>query len=499
MAGNADLQAPIINVQVMAGDSKAGFGEQRILIIAQGSGTNTPKQLIEDIQKNEVVELCGEGSLATRAYSRVRDFNRANEIDIITLQEPVDGLKAQGGFKITGTAGESKTLNIKVGDDTFLVSLVVTKDQTAENIAVSVRDAINAKDYPFTASIDGTDATLVLIDFDIKGEVANGITVVAKDRILGLTFTSVPFTGGAGAYDNEGMFDGLSKRYQTVLFDRATNFDLVETWLQSRINMSNTVKGGQGITMMNGTYSEVKDFCNNRNSQSITVIGNVDTMKFNALPILAVAEVGAIRALRLTDGAIIGSYVLDTVEAYGGINKSSLPYHNTPLSYDDPINKIEIEEVQDLNDAGVTLFIPATVGVVLGSVKTLYKYDLSGIEDKTFRYLNAMDTSLAIQEYLYANSQKKFGQTRATGGDLVEGVSMTNELSVKAYIVSLYSNLVDMALAQGGAEAIKAFKKNLTVTLDSASGTYSVYAPTPIVSQFRGMNMTVAISYDIES
>jgi phage tail sheath gpL-like len=295
------------------------------------------------------------------------------------------------------------------------------------------------------------------------------------------------------------MFDGLSKRYQTVIFDSATNFDLIETWLQSRINMSNTVKGGQGITMMNGTYSEVKDFCNNKNSQSITVIGNVDTMKFNALPILAVAEVGAIRALRLTDGAIIGSYVLDEVEAYGGINKSSLPYHNTPLSYDDPINKIEIEEVQDLNDAGVTLFIPATVGVVLGSVKTLYKYDLSGIEDKTFRYLNAMDTSLAIQEYLYANSQKKFGQTRATGGDLVEGVSMTNELSVKAYIVSLYSDLVDMALAQGGAEAIKAFKKNLTVSLDSASGTYSVYAPTPIVSQFRGMNMTVAISYDIKS
>ena len=498
MAGNADLQAPIINVQVMAGDSKAGFGEQRILIIAQGSGTNTPKQLIEDIQKNEVVELCGEGSLATRAYSRVRDFNRANEIDIITLEEPVDGLKAQGGFKIIGIAGESKTLNIKVGDDSFLVSVTVPKDQTAENIAVLVKDAINAKDYPFTATIDGTDGTLVLIDFDIAGEVANGITVVAKDRVLGLEFSSIKFTGGAGAYDVDDIFKGITKRYQTVLFDKAMNFDTVEEWLQSRINKSNTVKGGQGITMINGTYSEVKDFANSKNSQTMTVIGNIERMKFNALPILAVAEVGAIRALRLTDGAIIGRYVLDAVEAFGGINKSSLPYHNTPISYDEPTGVIEVEEVQDLNDAGVTLFVPATIGTVLGSVKTLYKVDLSGIEDKTFRYLNAMDTSLAIQEYFYVNSQKKFGQTRATGGDLVEGVSMTNEVSVKAYIVGLYGDLIEMALAQGGQEAIKVFKKNIRVKLDSATGVYSVFAPTPIVSQFRGMNMVVAISYDIK-
>ena len=116
----ADLQAPIINWQVMAGDSKAGFSEQRVLIIAQGSGTNTPKAPIQDIKESEVDELCGAGSLATRAYNRFRDFNKVNEVDIITLAEPTGGTKAQGGFKATGTAGENKTLNIKVGDKTIM-------------------------------------------------------------------------------------------------------------------------------------------------------------------------------------------------------------------------------------------------------------------------------------------------------------------------------------------------------------------------------------------
>ena len=492
------LQAPIINWQVMKGDSKAGFGEQRVLIIAQGSGDNTPKTLIEDIQKNEVESLCGAGSMAQMAYERFRKYNLANEVDIITLQEPSDGTKAQGGLKVTGTAGENKTLEFKLGDDEFVVYVTILKDQSAQTIANNIVSAINAKDYPFTASIDGNDNSLVLIDFNIKGEVGNGLVVSLKNRVVGLQFTPIQFTGGAGAYDTDGIFDGITKRYQTVLFDKATPFDIVEEWLQSRINVTNTVLGGIGITMLNGGYSDVKSFAESKNSESMVVIGNVDEMKYNAIPLLAVAEVGAKRALRLTDGAVIGDLVLEAQEAYGGINKSSLPYHNTPISYDEPQGQLIIEQVQDLNDAGVSLFVPATIGVVLGSMVTLYKYDKAGIADDTFKFLNAMDTSFAIQEYLYNNTKKEFGQTRATGGDLVAGVAMTNELSVKAYIVGLYEDMVDMALVQGGAEAIKAFKKNLSVKLDVASGVYSVYAPCAIVSQFRGLNGVVAISYEFK-
>lgn len=492
----ADLQAPIINWQVMAGDSKAGFGEQRVLLIAQGSGTATAKELLEDVQPTEIATLCGAGSMATRAYNRFKKYNKANEIDIITLAEPVGATKAQGGLSVTGTATENKTLYLKIGDDEFDVAVTVVSGDTGANVATKIISAINTKDYPFTASIDGGDDTLVLIDFDIAGEIANGLVVVVDTRVLGLAFSPVKFTGGAGAYDVDGIFDGVTKRYQTVLFDSATQFDDVEDWLEARFNMTNTVKGGVGITMLNGDYSTVKAFANDKNSKTMVVIGNIDEMKYNALPLLAVAEFGAKRALRLTDGAVLGSLVVEAQEAFGGINKSSLPYHNTPMSYEQPANEIIIEQVQDLNDAGVSLFVPATIGVVLGSMVTLYKFDNTGIEDTTFKYLNAVDTSLAIQEYLFNNSQKEFGQTRATGGDLVQGVAMTNTVSVKAYIVGLYIDMIEMALVQGGADAIKAFKKNTTVTLDVASGTYSVYAPTAIVSQFRGLNGVVAISYN---
>jgi phage tail sheath gpL-like len=495
---SGDLQAPIISWQVKSGDVDIGFAEQRILLIAQGNGTATPKEVLEDVLPTEAETLLGLGSMAYRAYQRIKKYNKANEIDVITLAEPVGGAKAQGGISVTGTATENKTMFFKIGDDEFEFAITVLKTETAAQITTKLIAAINDLDCPFTASIDGVDPGLVLIDFEFVGDMGNKLIAKKKnkkDRVLGLTFSFVEFTGGAGAYDSTNIFDGITKRYQTILFDECASFDDVEEWLESRVNMSNTIKGGSGFIFKNGDYATLKAFANSKNSKTMTVFGNVDKMKFNAIPILAAAEFGAKRALRLTDGAVLGDLVVDAVEAYGGINKSSLPYHNTPMGYDEPLAEMIIEEVQDLNDVGLSLFVPATIGVVLGSVVALYKVDNTGIEDANFKYVNAVDTALAVQEYLFSNSQKEFGQTRATNGDLVSGVSMTNTLSVSSFIAGLYSDMVDMALVQGGSEATKAFKKNLVVTLDAQSGFYSVYAPVAIVSQFRGLNGVVAISY----
>ena len=510
----AGLQAPIINWQVKAGDSNAGFGEHKVLLIAQGNGTAPANELIKDIQRNEVEPLCGAGSMVLRAYTRFRKYNQSTEIDVLPIEEPPTGVKAQGAISVSGEAEENKTLYFVLGDDEYTATAVVTEGMTSAEIAEAIKDAINDKSfmpnyvphdlnttgssdkYPFTAEIDGADTSLVLITFDWKGEMANGLRAKVQTRVLGCEFTSVAFTGGAGAYDLGSALDSLTERYHTVLFDSSINPDTVSNWLDARINVSNTVKGGIGITYRNGTLSDLKDYANAKNSQTLVIFGNPSEMQINALPMLAAAEFGAKRSLRLTDGAVLGDLVLEAQEAFGGISKSSLPYHNTPMSYTKPEKELIIEQVQDLNDAGISLFLPSSFGVVLGTVVTTYKYNNSGIADGTFKYLNAMDTSLAVQEYLYVNSQKEFGQTRATNGDLVSGVAMTNSLSVWAYIVSLYQDMVEMALVQGGKDALKSFKQTLTVDLDAATGVYSVYAPVAIVSQFRGLNGVVAISYD---
>ena len=493
-----NLQSPFVNWAVKQQFSKAGFDEHRVLIIGQGNGSSDPKLLIEDVQQSEVAALCGDSSVLTLAYNRFRDFNKATEVDLIPLAEPTEGQKAAGGITATGTASESGNLVLHIIDDMYRLEVAILSGDDQNAIVTKIANAINADAALSKLLLASTTDNTCNIEYKIKGEIGNGLTSTADNRINGVTITHQVFSGGAGAYDSADILDALTKRYHTVIFDNATNFDMIETWLQARINVPNAVMGGSGVTVVNDSRADLKTFAAAKNSQSMVVIGNLDEMKYNLVPLFAACEFGAKRALRLTSGAIVADLVLDAQEAYGGVDKSSLPYHNTPISYAKPVGVITLEQLQDLNDEGLSFFVPATQGVVLGSIKTLYKTDLSGIDDVTFRFLNAFDTALAIQEYFFVNTKKKFGQTRATKGDLLPGKSMSNELSVKAYIVGLYDDVANMALAQDGKDALKAFKRDLTVTLDVATGFYSVYAPVAIVSQFRGLNGTVAIGYEFK-
>ena len=494
----SELQAPIINWQVKAGKTRVGFTKQRVLMIGQASGTATAKTLIEDVQESEATKLLGANSMARLAFDRFRKHNKRTDIDIIPLATPSGATKAKMVVTVAGTCTEADNLRFRLGDDQFVFEIGIATGATSASVATKLKDSINASTAPFTATAVTGDTSKVSLEFDIAGTFGNGLTGTIDKRVSGIAVTADKFAGGSGAYSTTGIFTSVIGRYQTVIFDSTLSFSTVAAFLNDRASLSNTVKSGIGVCMRTGTVAELKTFGDSKDNQYMVILGSADEMKFNLIPLLAAAEFGAKRALRMTEGAVLGNLTLDAQESYGGAEKASLPYHNTPLSYSRPNNEISLAQLEDLNDSGISLFVPSATGSVLGTVVTTYKKNLAGVDDTTFRYLNAVDTSIIIQEYLFNNCQSEFGQTRATTGELIDGVSMTNTLSIKSFIVGLYVELVGMALAQGGTAAVKAFKKRLVVTLDPATGIYSVNAPVAIVSQFRGLNGVVEIKYDFK-
>ena len=492
---SGSLVQPIVNWQVKSDFSDAGFEEHKVLIIGQADGTALNAELKEDVKGSEISTLVGAGSMLDMAYRKFRRYNKASEVSVIPLKEPPNGTKAEGGLKFTGEATINEDVKLKVFDDDFEVSFVIEKGDTADVIAQKTVDAINNADTWAIASIDAGDNTLVKLEFKYVGEVGNDLVVSVVDRISGVDTSSIKTSGGAGAYDIGTVLDTLAERYQTVIFDDTVDYNKIEALLESRVNPVNNILSGVGLYMKQGTHTDVKNFVKQKNAKTMVCFGNIEEMKYTAVPLLAMVEVGAKRALRLTAGAILDDLVVEAQEAYGGIDKASLPYHNTPMDYMKPKGLLSVEDAKDLNDEGVSLFVPSTAKVVLGSVVTTYKYDNSGERDETFKYLNAVDTTFAIQEYLFRNCKKKFAQTRATTGDLLPHVAMTNVGSVKAEIVGMYDYLMGKALAQSGKDAIKAFKNGVYVDLDISKGLYSVEAPVAIVSQFRGLNGVAKISY----
>ena len=496
----SDLQAPIINFQVKGAKSKAGFSPQRALLIVKvdDDASASDAHYISDLEIATAPNILGAKSIALKAFKRFRKYNKATTIDIWALKDKKNSTTAKAAMaslQVTGTSLEDVTLRISMGDDGYISYVPIVTGDTGEKVAEKI---IKITNEMMTGVVDSTTKSKINYTMSAKGAWGNGANIRVLAGVSGLLFSSTSMAGGVDDFTVSDGFTKLTHRYQTVVFDKLTPAKTVYDWLDLRFNSPNAVNGGVGFMVDMGTVSNLKTTWGAVNSKCLTVIGNPDEMPLNAVDILLASEFAAKRALRMTDGEVLGDLVIDATEAFGGMEKASLPYHNTPMSYEQPINEISLDDLKKLNAAGVSIVVPATIGMVMGSLRTTYKVNGSGVADATFGFLNAVDTSLAVQEYLFNNCKKEFGQTRATHGDLVQGQSMTNALSVKSYIVSLYQDLADLTLAQGGADAEKAFKNGLTVTLDSTTGFYSVFAPVAIVSQFRGLNGVIAISYNFD-
>jgi phage tail sheath gpL-like len=495
----SDLQAPLINWQIKAGKSVTGLEAHRAIIIGEVEQKTIPtpnKTLIRDIRPSDAIDLLGSQSIGYAAYRRFRKYNEVTPLDFMALSVSGTTESSKCTIPITGTANEDGVLVIHMADDEYVIRVNIAQGDTSAKVATKIEAATDASPDPISSTKDGT--TKIVFDLQhARGTTVNGCHLTVQNRIAGIRVPDGIFSGGTGTFDISGALASLDQtRYHTVIYDGAFSTSEMDGYLESRFNSTGAVMGGVGVTMLLGNLSILNIVGHPMNSRCVVNLGNPDEMAVTAIPLLAAAEFGAKRALRLTDGAVLGDIVLDANEAFGGISKASLPYHNTPMSYKASKNKLTVAQAKQLTDVGMSLLVPNGQQTVLGSIVTSYKRDASGVSNKAFKYLNSVDTSLAIQEYMYNNCQKEFGQTRATGGGLVAGVSMTNALSVKSYIIGLYDDLVDMALAQGGKDAKAVFIRDLTVTLDAETGTYRVFAPIAIVSQLRGIDGIISISYN---
>ncbi len=485
MANN--LHKPTINAQIKADASLAQFSDQKVLMIGQAGGIATAGELAIDTASRDIETLFGDRSMVTLAFKKFRKYNNSVRLDVVPIAEPSGGAKARGTFTVIGNAKENATLKLKVGDDEYPLNVDILKDETQSEVAANINSAINGQEKLLDSSIDTTNDNQLNIDFFIKGAVGNNIRIRVVVGVAGLIFNMVKLEGGAGTYDVTNILDPIRDRYQTYIFDASMDFDTSKfiEWLDGRFNQLNEIAGGSAFFSSNMSYSEGVALGKTFNSRSLTILANTEEMRYTLCPLIAAAELGAKRSLRLTEGANIGDLVSDPVEAIGGISKASLPYHNTPMSYDPPVGVLSFREVEALTDAGISLMVPSTDSTVLGDMVTTYKYATDGTVDNTFKSLNSVDTSFAIQEYFFNQTKKDFAQTRATSGEVEAGYAMTNHHILKAFIKGYYTFLAELALVKGGDKAVQDFTDSLSVTLNEPAGVYFVYFKVNIMSQLK--------------
>lgn len=508
------ISRPIVNITKAPDSNTISNAPQKILVVGQQTGsTYTSGQLVESIgNDNTEIAAIGNGSHLGEMLRRIKQVNQVTRVDAIPLDDNGSAVDATGSIAFSGTATAAGTITINIGsrnDHSYDIAIAI--GDTATEVGDALVTAIGADTYAIVTAVNTTGS--VALTAKNGGTVGNQIGLESDGTVAGISVTVTAMSSGATDPVLTNLFDVVGdERYQTVIFPGSYDVTVVAntatsttSFLDPRWNVTNNILDGVAVISKTDTLSNLKTFLNLRNSQSLIV--NCDELVNDTyykgstvfeLDDVKSAEIGAIRALRLTDGAnLSGKVIANNLDLIGGTNKSSFPYFNTPLSF--PVIDIgkgwSDVEIGELNDAGgfVVGNNRGKTSVILDNVVTTYKTDSASNTDVTYKYLNRVDQLSNIAEFLYNNLRADFPQFRLTDGDVIPGYSIANANTIISKFVEYYNTMSggDYLLVRAGRANIQYFKDNLTVTLDLVNGKVTSTMKTQLVSQLRQFDVIV--------
>jgi hypothetical protein len=518
--GAQEINKPEIFFNITPASQTISNAPERILIIGQqtAAGTATSGDLQTNIGNDSSVweGLYGEDSMLSGMIRASKDINGQTRTDAIGLDDNGAGTAATGTIVFAGgPATEDGTLTVIAGSEKdHSYEIAVAKDDTITDIgdALDVLVAADSKAPFSSANVTGT----VTATFGHKGTVGNNMTLKVVGSVAGITHSVTAMSGGATDPVLTGLFDAIEgERYRTIIWPGNWGYTEIVAEMDSRFPANNKILDGVAISTLTDTFSNLETAGNAQNSRSLFINGNnlVNDTSYKGSAIAEFdykvsAQIGAVRALRLTEDANISRYTA-TVNAsrdgFGGPAISSLPYHNTPffnLPVIDAGKGFDSTEVDDLGDARVSVLgnNDNTTNIIAGTFYTTRKTDAASNPEDTFKFLNNVDTSTSVREFIFNNQKATFSQTRLTDGDLQPNRNMANKESIEAHLDKLYNTLSgpDWVLTQAGEAARTFFKENRSATLELLTGTVTIDMKVPIVVGLRTIIETMQIAFSTE-
>ncbi|MGR3179833.1 MAG: hypothetical protein ACUZ8E_17475 [Candidatus Anammoxibacter sp.] len=506
------ISKPDVTLNIIAAKAAAIVAEQKVLIVAQkiAAGTATAGAVEVNVSDatNVINALFGTRSILADMVREFKKLNKETQLDVIALDD-ASGTPATGVITITGTATEAGSLNISFGSDKrHKVKVDIASGDSATVVGASITAAFALiLDAPFQV----TDAIgVVTATAENDGTHANDWSIRVDGAVAGVAAVITNWASGATDPSLTGVLDAIGDtRYQTIIWPAVFDITIVEDVLNTRFNTSNDVLDGVAVQVLKGTLSSLKSATSALNSQSLLIVGDktVDevTRKGTALreiPDVTAAEIGALRALRLTEGTNLTLFLTTTasLDQFGGVHVASLPYFNTalpnlPIPF--PEDEFSRSDQDELNSNAVSLLGAnrALNTTIFGEMVTTYLTDTAGNADTSFKFLNTVDTISTIRETFFVNYKKRYAQTRLTNGDLEARFDMANVESIRAFSLEVYRSLADDVLVQSGGVAEKDFLDNLIIVLDLAKGEASITMAPLLVSQLRVIVGTVQVNF----
>lgn len=513
---------PTVNVPIISAATQVENTAQKMLFVGPSTGATTAGTLHENIAMTpaEINTKFGEGSPLANMLIAGREINKDVQFDALEVVTG-DGVAAVATI-VFGAAASDETYTIVIGskDKGKVVTSVTSGTSASDTVDAIVLNITNNYAHLGITAANNPSGTLELTTNENLTAFNNAeLSVLVTDSANLPTVNK--FASGADGTITSAMFDAIGEnRYQTVVWPFSSDVSIVSDFLDGRFNVTDDVLDGVSIFTSTDTFSNISTALTSINSSSLVYMANeeatdngnsLSTGNYNSIaefPWIISSKVGAIRSLRLQDGANIASIVISSngaLDAIGGAALASKPYANTPVTGLETVESglgFTKAEVTSLNNSGASVLgnNKAKNAVIMGQMLTTYKTDSAGNSDISFKYLNYVDSASVAREFFFNNLSSRYAQSRLTDGNLIKGRDMTNETEIRATMVGYYQTLsgVDYVVGRSGEDALNFFKNNLIISVDLATGQVDMAFQFPLVTQLRKINAPMQLKFNLD-
>ncbi|MWP61046.1 phage tail sheath subtilisin-like domain-containing protein [Gilliamella sp. Pas-s25] len=472
-----NIKVPLFYAEVdsSAANTIQDSGASLIIAYPLADSTIERNKLIIMSSVDQAKKLAGRGSQLSRMVESYRNIDNFGELFVIAVDEPTAGSNASGTIQISGTAEQTGTLSLYIGNSK--IQSRVTVSDTAESIANGLHNAINAHpDLPVTATVTNSTITLTAKH---KGLSGNDIplcfnyygTIGGEETPDGLNIVITQMHGGTGTPDltpviaamGDKLLDFIAFPFNDLSSLATFNHEMDDTtgrWSYARQLY------GHAYTAKKGDLSELIEFGDKLNYQHITVAGYEKTIQ------TGIDELIAMRTAR--NAIFIRNDPARPTQT--GLLNGALPASDS--------NQFTLTEQQSLLNHGIATAYASSGNLLIQRDITTYQRNSYGVADNSYLDSETLHTLAYVLRKLRSVITSKYPRHKLAndGTRFGAGQAIITPAVAKAEINATYRQLELLGLV----ENFDVFKKNLIVERNvNDPNRLDVLFPPDLVNQLR--------------
>ncbi|MCX8581521.1 phage tail sheath subtilisin-like domain-containing protein [Gilliamella sp. B3482] len=473
----SNIKVPLFYAEVdsSAANTIQDNGASLIIAYPLADSSIERNKLIIMPSADQAKKLAGRGSQLSRMVESYRNIDNFGELFVIAVDEPTAGSNATGTIQISGTAEETGTLSLYIGNSK--IQSQVTVSDSAETVANGLHNAINTHlDLPVTAVLNNSTITLTAKN---KGLSGNDIplcfnyygTVGGEDTPYGLNIVINQMSGGTGtpnltpviAAMGDKLLDFIAFPFNDLSSLATFNHEMDDTtgrWSYARQLY------GHAYTAKKGNLTELVEFGDKLNYQHITVAGYESRVQ------TGLDELIAMRTAR--NAVFIRNDPARPTQS--GMLNGALPASDS--------NQFTLTEQQSLLSHGIATAYVSSGNLLIQRDITTYQRNSYGIADNSYLDSETLHTLAYVLRKLRSVITSKYPRHKLAndGTRFGTGQAIITPAVAKAEINATYRQLELMGLV----ENFDVFKKNLIVERNiNDPNRLDVLFPPDLVNQLR--------------